>query len=182
MWEWYLLIIAWHSTPSFLQNLSPSSMISDWGRPCADGFSTFWGAGPRWWALAVTRPPRCSRTGVHHRAVCSVPSCTPCSHMTVLLNTSPTLLLSLLTTEHSWALLRTMLWQNTKRSKGVHPDSNLSLNVSKTQKMIVDYRRQQGGTPQPIYISDAEVERVISLTLLCVNVMIIMWASPGQHT
>ncbi|KAF7655017.1 hypothetical protein LDENG_00062100, partial [Lucifuga dentata] len=49
-------------------------------------------------------------------------------------------------------------------------DNNLSLNVSKTKEMIVDYRRQQGGGHLPLYIGDAEVERVGSFKFLGVHI------------
>ncbi|KAF7641217.1 hypothetical protein LDENG_00288860, partial [Lucifuga dentata] len=49
-------------------------------------------------------------------------------------------------------------------------DNNLSLNVSKTKEMIVDYRRQQGGRHLLLYIGDAEVERVRSFKFLGVHI------------
>lgn len=49
-------------------------------------------------------------------------------------------------------------------------DKDFSLNVSKTKEIIVDYRRQQEGAHQSIYISDAEVKRVSSLKFLGVNI------------
>lgn len=48
-------------------------------------------------------------------------------------------------------------------------DNNLSLNISKTKEMIVDYRKQQGVMQQAIYISNTEFERVKSLKFLRVN-------------
>ncbi|KAI4875490.1 hypothetical protein NFI96_030045, partial [Prochilodus magdalenae] len=43
--------------------------------------------------------------------------------------------------------------------------NNLSLNISKTKEMIVDYRKLQRGGHSPLYINRAEVERVSSVRL-----------------
>lgn len=48
-------------------------------------------------------------------------------------------------------------------------DNNLSLNVSKTKEMIVEYRGQEAETHWPIYISSAEVDRISISKFLCVR-------------
>ncbi|KAL7831607.1 hypothetical protein AOLI_G00291550 [Acnodon oligacanthus] len=48
-------------------------------------------------------------------------------------------------------------------------DNNLCLNISKTKKMIVDYRKLQRGGHSPQYINGAEVERVSSVKFLGVQ-------------
>ncbi|KAI4902624.1 hypothetical protein NFI96_004127 [Prochilodus magdalenae] len=47
--------------------------------------------------------------------------------------------------------------------------NNLSLNISKTKEMIVDYRKLQRGGHSPLYINGAEVERVSSVRYLRVH-------------
>ncbi|KAI4895176.1 hypothetical protein NFI96_005326 [Prochilodus magdalenae] len=47
--------------------------------------------------------------------------------------------------------------------------NNLSLNISKTKEMIVDYRKLQRGGHSPLYINGAEVERVSSVRFLGVH-------------
>ncbi|KAI4891709.1 hypothetical protein NFI96_002854 [Prochilodus magdalenae] len=47
--------------------------------------------------------------------------------------------------------------------------SNLSLNISRTEEVIVDYRRLQRGGHSPLYINGAEVERVSSVRFLGVH-------------
>ena len=49
-------------------------------------------------------------------------------------------------------------------------ENNLTLNVSKTKEMIVDFRRQRRVQHSPIYINDAEVERVSSFKFLGVHI------------
>eukprot|EP00061_Rhincodon_typus_P012275 g37905.t1 len=44
-------------------------------------------------------------------------------------------------------------------------ENNLSLNVSKTRKLIIDFR-EKGGEHAPIYISGTEVERMKSTKFL----------------
>ena len=48
-------------------------------------------------------------------------------------------------------------------------DNNLSLNVSKTKEMIMDYRKRRA-EQAPIYIDRAEVERVESFKFLSVHI------------
>ncbi len=48
--------------------------------------------------------------------------------------------------------------------------NNLSLNVSKTKEMFVDYRRQQGDGHSPIHIGDVEVEKVCSFKFLGMHI------------
>ncbi|KAI4876267.1 hypothetical protein NFI96_007913 [Prochilodus magdalenae] len=47
--------------------------------------------------------------------------------------------------------------------------NNLSLNISRTKEMIVDYRKLQRGGHSPLYINGAEVERVSSVRFLGVH-------------
>ncbi|KAI4895244.1 hypothetical protein NFI96_004905 [Prochilodus magdalenae] len=47
--------------------------------------------------------------------------------------------------------------------------NNLSLNISKTKEMIVDYRKLQRGYHSPPYISGAEMEKVSSVRFLGVH-------------
>ncbi|KAI4899027.1 hypothetical protein NFI96_000382 [Prochilodus magdalenae] len=47
--------------------------------------------------------------------------------------------------------------------------SNLSLNISRTEEMIVDYRKLQRGGHSPLYINGAEEERVSSVRFLGVH-------------
>ena len=47
--------------------------------------------------------------------------------------------------------------------------NNLSLNISKTKEVIVDYRKLQRGGHSPLYINGAEVERVSSVRFLGVH-------------
>ncbi|KAI4903881.1 hypothetical protein NFI96_022136, partial [Prochilodus magdalenae] len=47
--------------------------------------------------------------------------------------------------------------------------NNLSLNISKTKEMIVDYRKLQRGGHSPLYINEAEVERVSSVRFFGVH-------------
>uniref|UniRef100_A0A803JBM0 Reverse transcriptase domain-containing protein n=1 Tax=Xenopus tropicalis TaxID=8364 RepID=A0A803JBM0_XENTR len=49
-------------------------------------------------------------------------------------------------------------------------DNNLLLNVNKTEELIVDYRRLQGGGHTPIHIEGAEVERVSCFRFLGINI------------
>ncbi|MBN3319165.1 GT2D2 protein, partial [Atractosteus spatula] len=49
-------------------------------------------------------------------------------------------------------------------------ENNLSLNISKTKEIIVDYRKHQGGDHKPIYINGTTVERVSSFKFLGVNI------------
>lgn len=58
-------------------------------------------------------------------------------------------------------------------------DSTLSLNISKTKEMIVDFRRQQGDRHSPIHISNAELERVSSFKFFGVQLQRIC---PGHYT
>ncbi|KAI4899775.1 hypothetical protein NFI96_025340 [Prochilodus magdalenae] len=53
------------------------------------------------------------------------------------------------------------------KAKGDH--NNLSLNISKTKEMIVDYRKLQRGGHSPLYISGAEVEQVSNVRFLGVH-------------
>ena len=48
-------------------------------------------------------------------------------------------------------------------------DNNLSLNVSKTKEIIVDYRKRRA-EHAPIHIDEAVVERVESFKLICVHI------------
>ncbi|KAI4896211.1 hypothetical protein NFI96_008966, partial [Prochilodus magdalenae] len=47
--------------------------------------------------------------------------------------------------------------------------NNLSLNISKTKEMIVNYRKLQRGGHSPMYINGAEVERVSSVRFLVIH-------------
>ena len=49
-------------------------------------------------------------------------------------------------------------------------DNNLSLNVSKTKEMIVDYSRQQEEEHAPLHINRSEVERVSCFRFLGVHI------------
>lgn len=49
-------------------------------------------------------------------------------------------------------------------------DNNLSLNVSKTKEMIVDFRRRQREEHVPLYINGSVVEKVSCFRLLGVNI------------
>eukprot|EP00061_Rhincodon_typus_P011102 g35879.t1 len=57
-------------------------------------------------------------------------------------------------------------------------DKNLSLNISKTKKLIIDFRKKGGGH-DPVYINGAEVEMVKSIKFL--GVMIINNLSWSTH-
>ena len=46
---------------------------------------------------------------------------------------------------------------------------NLSLDVSKTKEMIVDFRKQQREHPLPIHIDGTAVEKLEGFKFLCVN-------------
>ena len=48
--------------------------------------------------------------------------------------------------------------------------NNLSLNISKTKEMIVDYRRRQEEEHAPLYINRAVVEKVSCFRFLGVNI------------
>eukprot|EP00061_Rhincodon_typus_P002832 g18588.t1 len=48
-------------------------------------------------------------------------------------------------------------------------ENNLSLNVSKTKRLIIDFRRK-GGRHTPIYIDRAEVKRIESIKYLGVTI------------
>eukprot|EP00061_Rhincodon_typus_P004141 g21837.t1 len=48
-------------------------------------------------------------------------------------------------------------------------DNNLSLNVSKTKELIINFRKKEGGHG-PIYINGAEVERVKSVKFIGVTI------------
>ncbi|KAK0131530.1 hypothetical protein N1851_033785 [Merluccius polli] len=49
-------------------------------------------------------------------------------------------------------------------------ENNLHLNVNKTKKCIVDYRKLQEGEHAPIHINGAAVERVSSFRFLGINI------------
>ena len=61
-------------------------------------------------------------------------------------------------------------------------ENNLSLNVSKTKELIVDFRKQRG-EHCPITIDRAAVERVTSFKFLCVHIAEdLTWATHTHHT
>ena len=49
-------------------------------------------------------------------------------------------------------------------------DNNLSLNVSKTKEMIVDYRRRQEEAHAPLHINKSKVEKVSCFRFIGVNI------------
>ena len=49
-------------------------------------------------------------------------------------------------------------------------DNNLSLNISKTKEMIVDYRRRQEEEHTPLHINGSEVEKVSCSRFLGMNI------------
>ncbi len=49
-------------------------------------------------------------------------------------------------------------------------ESNLLLNVSKTKELIVDFRKKEAKTHNPVYINGAEVEQVSSFKFLGINI------------
>ncbi|XP_051891718.1 uncharacterized protein LOC127581382 [Pristis pectinata] len=49
-------------------------------------------------------------------------------------------------------------------------NNNLTLNVSKINKMIVDFRKGKSGEHTPVLIEGSAVERVSSFKFLCVNI------------
>lgn len=81
-------------------------------------------------------------TQEHHKPACLFPSCILCSLMTVLLSTAPTLSLSLQMIWPSWGLSQTMRRSTERKALNIWCQDNLSLNISKTKEVIVDYRNQ----------------------------------------
>ena len=57
-------------------------------------------------------------------------------------------------------------------------DNNLSLNISKTKELIVDYRKRRA-EPAPVHIDGAVVEPVESFNFLCVHIIKFLH---GPHT
>ena len=49
-------------------------------------------------------------------------------------------------------------------------ENNLLLNVNKTKRLIVDFRKKKAKTHTPVYISGAEVEQVNSFRFLGINI------------
>lgn len=49
-------------------------------------------------------------------------------------------------------------------------DKNLSLNVDKTEEMVVDFRRTPADTSSPLFISGSTVEMIRSTKFLGVNI------------
>ena len=139
---------AQRSAPLFPQNSSRSSLISS---------QLILNMGePQGCVLSPPPPP---------------PPLGPYSPMTP--STAPTPSLSSPTTQPSWASSQTTTrWPTERRSlTSWCKENNLSLNAYKSKEMIVDYRKQQGGThPPPIHIGDAEIERVSSLRFLGVHI------------
>ena len=97
---------------------------------------------------------------------CSVPSCIPCSLMTAWPGTTPTPSLSLpMITDNDETAYREEV-----RDLAVWcQDNNLSLNVIKTKKMIVDYRKRRIDHAH-ILIDGAVVEQVESFKFLGVHI------------
>ncbi|XP_059823893.1 probable RNA-directed DNA polymerase from transposon BS isoform X4 [Hypanus sabinus] len=61
-------------------------------------------------------------------------------------------------------------------------DNNLSLNVSKTKELVVDFRRSSG-PHDPIYISGAQLEQVKSFKFLGVNITNeLTWSNQAEST
>lgn len=60
--------------------------------------------------------------------------------------------------------------EEVKSLTGWCQENNLSLNVSKTKEMIVDFRRQRADKHPPIFINNAEVEQVSSFKFLGVHI------------
>ncbi len=90
--------------------------------------------------------------------------------MTACPLTAPLLLLYLLMILWFWASFPTMMMDEVERLTSWCQDNCLSLNVSKTKELIVNFRKRQQRHYTPLMISGTPVERVSSFKYLGVNI------------
>ncbi len=108
-----------------------------------------------------------------HRVVSWVPCSTLSTHMTACPLTAPLLLSKLLMIMWFWASFPTMMrpyLDEVERITSWCQDNCLSLNVSKTKELIVDFRKRHLQPYTPLMISGTTVERVSSFKYLGVNI------------
>jgi hypothetical protein len=130
-----------------------------------------------WMLDFLTCHPQVVRVGNNTSATplsgaCLDPSCNPCSPMVVWPSTTPTPSLSLLTTQVVGLIIdngETAYREEVRELAVWCQDNNLSLNVSKTKELIVDYRKRMA-EQAPININSAVVERVESFKILGVHI------------
>ncbi len=98
-----------------------------------------------------------------------VPCSTLSTHTTVCPLSASLLLLNLLMLLWFCASFPTMM-RPVERLTSWCQDNCLSLNMSKTKELIVDFRKRQQRPYTPLMISGTPVERVSSFKYLCVNI------------